>query len=193
MSWWESLVQVRCADGEKGTGTLISPTEILTAAHVVSRNGQTFEPGELTLDLRFLSRVAVALGVSVLPAWAASGGASNDIALIKVEPEANLGVAPVFGVPALNGSAMLEGYGFEAQNDTEQRLSGNVSCSAGPGGQPLLFTHDFAPIPGMSGGPVCVGLPSGVHVAGILIRQSSSGLVGLSVTAAVLARLRQGF
>jgi hypothetical protein len=193
MSWWNSLVQIRRTDSEKGSGVFVSPTEVLTAAHVVTRNGQVLDVSELTLDVRYQSVLAVPLAVSVLSTWTATGTTASDIALIKVEAHADLGLPTVFGLPGPSASTMLEGVGFEAQQDTEQVLSGNVQCRLTPGAERLLYTEDFAPIPGMSGGPVCVPLTGAVQVAGILIRESSSGLIGLSITAPVLARLRAGF
>jgi hypothetical protein len=144
----------------------------------------------LTFDIRYQSLLAVPLAVAILPAWTTAGHTGSDIALVRVEARPDLGLAPVFDVPALSASAMLEGVGFEAQNDTAQKLSGNVECRGGPGGERFLYTSDFAPVGGMSGGPLCAGLASGVHVAGILIRASSSGLIGLSVTSSIIATLR---
>jgi hypothetical protein len=190
MSWWESLVQIRRNDLEKGSGVFISETEVLTAAHVVTQDGAPLPLAKLTMDIRYQSLLAVPVAVAVLPSWITSGLTASDIALVRVEARSGLGLPTVFGVPAPSASAMLESVGFEAQNDTEQRLSSSVQCRVGPAGERLLYSKDFAPIGGMSGGPVYVGLASGIHVAGILIRESGSGLIGLSVTASVLAQLR---
>jgi hypothetical protein len=193
MTWWDSLVQIRRDDSEKGSGVFISSTEVLTAAHVVTKNGQPLSVSDLTLDIRYQSVLAVPVAIAVLPAWTTSGSTGSDIALVQVEHRADLGLKTVFGVPAPSASTMLEGVGFEAQNDSERTVSGSVECRIGPAGEPFLYTADFAPVGGMSGGPLCAGLTSGIHVAGILIRASSTGLIGLSVTASVLAQLRSMF
>ena len=194
MSWWESLVQVRRKDSKKGSGIFISETHILTAAHVVTdSHGLPLPPAHLTLDVRYRAALVVATGVAVLPSWTSQGTTTSDIALVRVDANAGLGVNSAFDVPPASASVMLEGVGFEAHNDTRLIMSGNVEHRLGALGESLLYSPDILPVGGMSGGPLCAGLATGVHVAGILIRTSGGGqsaLIGLPVTLSVLAALR---
>ena len=193
MSWWDSLVQIRRADAKKGTGVFISTSEVLTAAHVLTGTGGTVPIDDLTLDIRYQSLLAVPTALALLPGWTTSGSTGSDIALVRVEARPDLGLPTVIAHPRLSKKAMVEGAGFDADNDEETMLSGNVECRGGPAGERFLYSTDFAPVPGMSGGPICAALSSGVHVAGILIRASSTGLIGLSITSKTLADLRSMF
>jgi hypothetical protein len=190
--WWESLVQIRRPDHKKGSGVFISSTEILTAAHVVTQGSAALALDDLTLDIRFRSTLAVPRAVAILATWG-PGATGSDVALVRVDAHPDLGLSLEFGLPPPSGSAMLEGVGFEAERDDLRAPSGNVECRVTTEGERLLFSDDFAPEGGMSGGPLIAGLATGVHVAGILTRASSSGFVGLSVVASVLDELRSRF
>ena len=190
--WWESLVQIRRGDLKKGSGVFVSPTEILTAAHVVTQGSAALSLDDLTLDIRFRSTLAIPRAVALLPSWA-PGATGSDVALVRVDAHADLGLSPAFGLPPPSGSAMLEGVGFEADGDQLLTPSGNVECRVTTDGERLLFSDDFTPQGGMSGGPLVAALATGVHVAGILTRTSTSGFVGLSVVASVLDELRARF
>jgi hypothetical protein len=85
---------------------------------------------------------------------------------------------------------MLSCVGFEAQNGTQQEMSGKVECRTSASDERFLFCKDFAPLGGMSGGPFHTPLPGGVHVAGIVIHAAASNLIGLSLTAPLLTKLR---
>ena len=191
-AWWESLVQIRRADSKKGSGVFITPTEILTAAHVVTDATGALPLDDLTIDVRFRSRLVAPRAVALLATWAPTVVAT-DIALVRVDPQPDLGLVPTFGHPLPEASVMLEGAGFEAQTDRLRTPSGNVECRMTTDGERLLFTDDFTPEAGMSGGPLVAALSSTVNVAGILTRTSTSGFVGLSAVASVLAELRARF
>jgi hypothetical protein len=193
MSWWESLVQIRRADARKGTGVFISTTEVLTAAHVLTGAGGSVPIDDLTLDIRYQSLLAAPTALALLPAWTTSRSTGSDIALVRVEARPNLGLPTVIDHPPLSKKVMAEGAGFDANNDEETMLTGNVECRQGPRGERFLYSTDFAPVAGMSGGPICAALSTGIHVAGILIRSSSTGLIGLSITGKMLAKLRSMF
>jgi hypothetical protein len=187
--WWESLVQLRRSDTKKGSGVFISSTEILTAAHVVTRGSAAVALDDLTVDVRYRSVLAVPRAIAVLSTWS-PGATESDIALVRVDAQPDLGLLPIFGHPPPSERAMLEGAGFEAATDRVHVASGNVECRVTTSGERLLYTDDFAPVPGMSGGPLCAGLPSGVRVAGVLTRRSGSGFVGLSLVTSLLDELR---
>jgi hypothetical protein len=190
--WWESLVQLRQNGSKKGSGVFISSSEILTAAHVVTTAGVPVALEGLTVEIRYRSVFAVPRAIAVLSTWA-PGATASDIALVRVDPHPDLGVPPIFGHPPPSERAMLEGAGFEAAHDGVRMPSGNVECRVTIAGERLLYTDDFAPLPGMSGGPLCAGLPSGVRVAGVLTRRSASGFVGVSLVTSLLDELRARF
>ncbi|HEY5373608.1 MAG TPA: serine protease [Polyangiaceae bacterium] len=189
MSWFDSLVQIQLGI-MKGSGLFISPTEVLTAAHVVAPNGTIPSMSELTLDIRFQSRSATPRSVALLPAWVETRTSGSDIALVQVDSEDGLGVLPVFGVPAVNASTMLEGHGFIAATDEQQTLAGHVSFQPPSADEPFLFSADFSPIPGMSGGPLVTALGGAVRTAGILAQRSDNHFIGLAALQSVLALLR---
>jgi hypothetical protein len=189
-NWFDSLVQIRLTNGEKGSGIFISPTEVLTAAHVVAATGVSSALGELVVDIRFQSRLATARRIGVLPAWIASRTTGSDVALIGVDAEQELGIRPLFGVPAAHASAMLEGHGFVAQTDAEQTLSGSVRSSPPTPEEPFLFSEDISPLPGMSGGPLLTSINGAVRVAGILTQRAENHFVGLAMLESVIATLR---
>jgi len=190
--WWESLVQFRRSDSKKGSGVFISSTEILTAAHVVTKGSFPVALDGLTVDVRYRSVLLVPRAIAVLSSWS-PGATASDIALVRVDALFDLGLSPIFGHPPPSERAMLEGAGFEAAHDRIRVPSGNVECRVTTAGERLLYTDDFAPVPGMSGGPLCAGLASGVRVAGVLTRRSGSGFVGLSLVASLLEELRARF
>jgi hypothetical protein len=190
--WWESLVQLRRSDGKKGSGVFISSTEILTAAHVVTRGSAPMALDELMVDVRYRSVLAAPRAVAVLATWS-PGTTASDIALVRVDALFDLGLAPIFGHPPPSERTMLEGAGFDAVSEGLRMPSGNVECRVTMAGERLLYTDDFAPAPGMSGGPLCAGLANGVRVAGVLTRRSGSGFVGLSLVASLLDELRARF
>jgi hypothetical protein len=148
------------------------------------------DPGELTIDMRYRAQLAVPVRIAVLQSWTTTGTTSSDVALVRVEPSADPGLSPVFGMPPDSESLILQAAVFDAQTDALDFATGNVECRVTSSGERLLYSQDFAPEPGMSGGPLCIGTPAGVGVAGILTRRSSSGLVGLSLEASILAQLR---
>jgi hypothetical protein len=188
--WFESLVQLRLANDTKGSGLLISTTEVLTAAHVVAPNGPSLPIDDIEVDLRFRSHLAPVRSIKLLDGWEASRTTGSDMALVCIDPQAGLGISPAFGVPATGQSAMLEAHGFIAQDDSRRTLVGSVRFQPPSPADPFLFTDDFSPIPGMSGGPLLTGANGSVQVAGILTQLSTNDFIGLAVLASVLATLR---
>lgn len=190
--WWESLVQLRRNDPKKGSGVFISSTEILTAAHVVTRGSVPLSLDELTVDVRYREVLAVPRAIAVLSSWE-PGATASDIALVRVDTHSDLGLHPIFGHPPPSARTMLEAAGFEAAHDDVRVESGSVECRVTTSGERLLYTDDFAPALGMSGGPLWAGLPTGVRVAGVLTRRSGTGFVGLSLVSSLLDELRARF
>jgi S1-C subfamily serine protease len=188
-NWFDSLVQIQLGS-RKGSGLFISATEVLTAAHVVAPNGSPALVSDLSLDIRYLSRLATPRRIAVLPAWTQNKTSGSDVALVQVDEEHELGVRPVFGVPMVHGSVMLEGHGFIAANDEQQTVSGQVSFEPPSPEEPFLFCADFSPIPGMSGGPLVTAIGGAVRTAGVLVQRSDNNFIGLAMLQSVLAALR---
>lgn len=189
--WWRSFVQIRRADGEKGSGALISPTEVLTAAHVVAPDGVAAAPGDVTVDIRYEHTTATARSLALLPDWESNASIGSDLALIRIDAAGGTGLQIRCGFPDVKVQARLSASGFVAQTDVKRDVQGNLVCRKAPDGSHYLYARDFRPEHGMSGGPIYGGLDGGVRLVGALTRASDSGLVGLSILASVLDELRR--
>ena len=186
--WFNSLAVIKRGT-RRGSGLMISPTELLTAAHVVAPDG-TGKASALRITLFGSSRTVTPRRVAVLQAWSAAKATGSDIALVQVAPLADLGIAPVFGVPADHASATLEGHGFPDSTTREESMRGLVSFDPRSADEPFLFSSDITPLPGMSGGPLVAGIGGAVRVAGILAQRSNNDFIGLALLESVLETLR---
>ncbi|MFO0570971.1 MAG: trypsin-like peptidase domain-containing protein [Polyangiaceae bacterium] len=187
-AYWESVVQISTPDG-KGSGVFISPTEVLTAAHVVAPTGPSFAVSDIRVIIRYRGEDAVIRALAVHPRWTNGARAGSDIALLRVEPVADLGLGTQMNVPAPGASVMVSGIGFVAATDVVEQPAGTVLCESGTDGFNLLRSDDLAPTPGLSGGPLYTST-GGVVVVGLMTRISTTGLVGLPLLDVSLGRVR---
>ncbi len=159
MRWWEAVVRVE-AGASFGTGVLICPQVVLTAAHVlVSQPG-----GALPSEVRVL-RVHGAqswLGVaafSVSTKWTGNAvdALVNDLAAIRLAVPEPLHLLPEPSRAAAGKRLDGAAYGYAGGASFAGHYLRGPAMSDGV----LIESTSIRPLDGMSGGPVFADLDSG--------------------------------
>jgi protease YdgD len=183
---WRSLGRIQSELGNRCTGTLIAPDQVLTAAHCLTspRSRQLLQPGSVHFLLGYAAgrftthRRARSLRVGAGYVPERRGPASADWAVVTLE--APVDAKPLPWLPARRGDpVMLGGY----QQDRPEVLMADTDCRildsrAQEGG--LLLLHDCAGTRGVSGAPLlrreAGGQWSVVGVAVAATRQRAGGI-----------------
>jgi WD40 repeat protein len=165
----DELARASCAiyaDGRReGTGTLVTDTHVLTAAHVLRRGGP--------LTIRFRDGLSgEAISVERLPLGA--DAEELDIAVLELEPGSDR-PAPGKLWSAKRLPVETKAFGYPKGEGTAPRGVWRDSAVGGAvqGGRVQLDWHDVGTLEGHSGGPVCEKL-SGL-MAGVLVEGSDTG------------------
>ncbi|HEX4055732.1 MAG TPA: trypsin-like serine protease [Tepidisphaeraceae bacterium] len=117
------------SNGSAGSGTLIAPGWVLTAAHAVTENDVTNFPIYTLSDIYFgqgatasLSGATTASAVFVESGWDYNSPDGNDLALIELStPITNVAAAPLYTSSLgsqLNQTATIVGYGYTGTGST---------------------------------------------------------------------------
>ena len=182
----DDLAQASCAvycDGYRdGTGTLVSDSYVLTAAHVLRRGGPLtirFRDGlsapPIPVERLLLTAEAEQLDIAVLKL---RGGVAEPPPA-KLWPTKRLPPeTKAFGYPIVEG-AQPQGMWLDS------RLGGEVQ-----GGRVQLDWDEVGALPGHSGGPVC-DKASGL-MAGILVEGSTAGHFDRMVSLAAIRTIWNG-
>jgi trypsin len=170
------------AIGHKGTGTLIAPTWVITAAHVV-RDGLRGKP-----TIRFGATHYAIVEVYLHPDW--RGTVDHDVALLRLaRPVTSVQPLPLYtGELETDQSAILVGYGitgagdgFRHNDDDIRRAATNTVDSVTAAS--VFFSFDEpphgtdlegAPGAGDSGGPALLVIGDTTFIGGV----SSAGFDG---------------
>ena len=158
----------------QGTGFLVSPCYVLTAAHVIFGDNKHFDyDGDYTMILLigkitsggFVTHVPVTPDMNLM-----SQRGSDDWAMLKLPDDKCFGVHPKIGwyeaaarSPRIGQSALAVGFNINHPN----LLSASIGSVRGVGGDDLiLYNGSFTG--GASGGPVFIKVEGVSRVAGII-------------------------
>ena len=161
----DDLAEASCVvyvdDRRAGTGTLVTSSYVLTAAHVVRRDGP--------VTVKFLNGPSgEAIPVERLPLGSAAG--QLDIAVLELVPGPGDQPPPAKLWPAKRLPPETKAFGYPLADNPprgvwrDSRVSGAVQ-----GGRAQLDWDEVGTLAGHSGGPVCdkrTGLMAGVLVEG---------------------------
>lgn len=173
MDWYSSVVVIRAGD-RVGTGVLLEPSTVLTAAHVVAPGGGQPPAGDLiVVEIPWLSYAqSPAQTVRVHPDWA-PGVLDADFATLRISPAKGLGLTT--GAPNTSTETYL--YGFPAGTDPAQPQSSYQAGFLQNDGL-KLFSDGFHVLSGMSGSPF-VQMSGGItRVVGLATWDADSPTAG---------------
>src|SRR5690348_4421866 len=183
----DELAKASCAiyvDGHRdGTGTLVTDSHVLTAAHVLRRGGP--------VTIRFLDGLAVE-AIPVGRVLLGAGAEQLDIAVLELGPGADDRAPPAKLWPARRLPPETKAFGYPIVEGTAPRGVWRDSAVSGgvQGGRVQLDWDEVGTLAGHSGGPVCDKL-SGLMV-GVLVEGSEPGHFDRMVTLAAVRRLWDG-
>lgn len=177
MGWWESIVRVTYSLTNRtfyGSGVLVGPQTVLTAAHNVWPNALAGRPINDNISVLSVAGAHRARSYRVHPLWESGRNPSADMAVVFLPAGAGMGL-PVrlssSGAP-LAEDAGLFGFPPSAaagiQSSKAEYQTGVLFQVSAPSGLDSLLSSDFFVKHGFSGGPFLVKSPDGVvYVIGI--------------------------
>ena len=181
------LARASCAvyvNGHRdGTGTLVTDSHVLTAAHVLRRDGP--------LTIRFRDGLSgEAIPVERLPL--AAGAGQLDIAVLKLGADTDDRPSPAKLWAAKRLPSEMKAFGYPIIEGAAPRGVWRDSAVSGAvqGGRVQLDWNEVGTLAGHSGGPVCDKL-SGL-LAGVLVEGSETGHFDRMVTLAAVRSVWDG-
>lgn len=166
---WSGLVRIVASTGaaqEQGTGFLVSPTWVLTAAHVLDAGGVA-----PVIGINFADGSFTSADILPYPPWRSAPAIGNDIVLLRARSPAPAG-AFVFTPLAVEDAwlAALKG----ARNGVHvagypASTGGSLEAAAGPvvSWSSSIIQHDVDTTQGQSGGPLFYAAPAATYVIGV--------------------------
>jgi V8-like Glu-specific endopeptidase len=193
MSWWEATVRVRVGN-RHGSGVMIAPQILLTAAHNVSDGpGLALSPPDHVVVAPMFGPVASLRvhRVRVPGAWSndAADARLFDFAAIAVDAGAPTHLVPQYDYGAGGADVDAAAYGFTVVG-IGRFLQGTVRSDGS-----AYVSSTIAPEPGMSGGPLMADTTSGSGLTYVLagtVRSQPVGSGAATVALVLRAAVIQG-
>jgi protease YdgD len=190
---WRSLVRVQTELGQRCTGALIAPDQVLTAAHCITapRRDQLVQPGSVHVLSGYAAGQYVAhrrvvsfqTGTGYRPGE--RGPAGEDWAILRLQ--AHFDAAPLPLRPAAPGDlVVLGGY----QQDRAEVLTADTDCrllAPQPVAGAVLLRHTCTGTRGTSGAPLLRREADGSwSIVGVAVAAMRSNAGGIAVPAEVI-------
>jgi V8-like Glu-specific endopeptidase len=204
---WRTIGQIRAwwgAQGFTGTGVLVAPDQVLTAAHCVYRANLGGWAGDVTFTPARVGKTppfgtARAIRYAVPRGYTQSQDEAHDVVLVTLDqPIGNeTGLMEVAGATQDQydpGGALLHSAGYPADKPGSMyAVSGSVVSGAG---SDSVWQIDLDATFGQSGSPIWIDAPSDGRpiVVAVLVAELDNGRANLAapVSADLLEQLRAG-
>jgi hypothetical protein len=171
-SWARSIAIVRRFDEHPclGSGVFLSPTSVITAAHVVfAPNTPLPSVACLQVEAPKLRRRCAVRAVHVHPRWRAEGALDADYALLDVSPAPGLGLPVRWDYGASGDSVQVSRYGYPT-DDSARFAVGHIHRAGN-----MFYSSNLRVPHGASGGALVDALNGRVVLVGITTFSGDGG------------------